>query len=249
MLMTYEDHTSTPVGRAAERWTLDLLARLGGDRTPSGKPRRLTGHFSFDLIESAVDGRLYPIECNARVHTAVILLPLDGVAACYAGFVDAQGDKNIKTTGRGKGQVNGIAHGTGRHGRADEDAGDGQQQVLRPVTGTLPRSWIYNNLVMRLLPALVPSPRLLGLIHPSLPACLAPPGPGGKDTDKRPDESALAPALEPTLVADDWLPFLVLWHVWWPALLLRRWWRGVRWTRVRSLPRLVAGCCCGSRGG
>lgn len=234
MLMTYEDATSTPVGRAAEAWTLDFLRLLRNDPTPSGRPRRLNGHFSFDLIQSTKDGKLYPIECNARVHTAVVLLPLDGVAGCYDSFV-----KDIKLKGKGQGQVNGIAHGTG-NGFADADAGAGPGEgdvalgdptVLRPPRGILPRSWIYNNIFLRLLPTLLPSATILSMIHPSLPACLASAS-GSGSSAKRPNESIMAPALEPTLVADDWMPFLMLWHVWWPALLLVRWWNGVRWTRV-----------------
>lgn len=224
MLMTYEDATSTPAGRAAEQWTLDFLRLLRNDLTPSGRPRRLNGHFSFDLIQSSADGMLYPIECNARVHTAVVLLPLDGVAGCYDSFV--------KSAKGNKGQVNGIAHGTGVTRNADAGEGDvGDPTVLRPLPGILPRSWIYNNIFMRLLPTLIRSASILGMIHPSLPACLA------TETDKQPDESVTAIALEPTLVADDWMPFMVLWHLWWPALLLVRWWNGVKWTRVSFLLR------------
>lgn len=206
MLMTYQDATSTPVGRAAEQWTLDLLSRMRNEPTPSGNVRRLTGHFSFDFIQSTKDGQLYPIECNARVHTAVVLLPLDKVAGCYDSFVQNSSSKQ------------------GANGVHKQSVGD--KSVLRPDRGTMPRSWSYNNIIMRLLPALIPSKRVLGRIHPSLPACLDSQG-------KEPKEGVWQVTVEPTLVADDWVPFLVLWHLWWPALLLQRWWRGVRWTRVR----------------
>jgi hypothetical protein len=43
--------------------------------------------------------------------------------------------------------------------------------------------------------------------------------------------------VDPTLVADDWLPFLVLWHLWWPAVLMSRWWQGKKWTRVSRYHR------------
>lgn len=252
MLMTYENATSSPVGRAAEQWTLDLLARMRNDLTPSGRARRMTGHFSFDLIQSTKDGKLYPIECNARVHTACVLLPLDGVAACYDGFVadGAKEGRKGKENGESEsgGKVNGITHGAPNgHGRSNGDDNDtidddelqsaSDPSVLRPLQGTLPRSWIYNNLIMRLLPAIIPSAYWLSFIHPSLPACLDSATVGlsstAQDGQKRPNEKATALALESTLVADDWVPFLVLWHVWWPALVLVRWWNGVRWTRVR----------------
>jgi hypothetical protein len=184
MLMTYHNGTYETIGRRAEQWTLDFLDRLKRDPTPSKRERRLTGHFAFDFIVSTKDGQLYPLECNARVHTAIILLPLSKIADCYS-------------TEPGK--------------------------TLRPDPDAAPRSWIYNDLVMRYLPRILPS-SLLGLIHPSLPACLA--------RGARPNEDALRWRVDPSLVADDWVPFLILWHVYWPSLLLRRWWNGQRWTRV-----------------
>lgn len=190
MLLTYEDATTGVIGRRAEEWTRTLLERLKDNPTSSGQTRRLTGHFSFDLISSTTDGKLYPLECNARVHTAVILLPISQIAACYA-----------------------------------EPTSPG---ILRPKPCTLPRAWVYNDLITRYLPLLLPYRRILALTHPSLPACLdIKPG-------VRPSEDPLAWRVDPTLVADDWVPFLVLWHVWWPELLLRRWWQGKKWTRVST---------------
>jgi thiosulfate reductase cytochrome b subunit len=89
---------------------------------------------------------------------------------------------------------------------------------------------------MRLLPLVLPSERILRAIHPSLPACL-PVSAGAGRARVEPNESPFALALEPTLVADDWVPFLVLWHVWWPYLLVTRWWAGKRWTRVSGPKR------------
>jgi len=196
MLMTYEDVTSSPIGHQAEEWTKELLDRLKKVPTPSGRKRHLTGHFSFDFISSTKDKELYPLECNARVHTAVILLPISEIASCY--------DHSI-------------------------DCGASTSTVLRPISGTLPRSWIYNDLIMRYLPLIIPFPSLLSLIHPSLLACSI-------DTyterELRPYEDPWILRVDPTLVADDWAPFLVLWHVYWPELLLRRWWQGKKWTRV-----------------
>lgn len=197
--MTYENGTSEAIGKRAEQWTRDFLDKLAKDKTPSGATRRLTGHFSFDFIVSTRNGEMYPIECNARVHTAVILLPLSHIADCYS----------IPTSSSSK------------------------SKTLRPNANTLPRSWLYNDLIMRYLPRLLPSPHLLAAIHPSLPACITSPR---QLREARPNEGLLQVRIDPSLVADDWVPFLVLWHVYWPSLLLIRWWQGKYWTRVSSWP-------------
>ena len=190
MLMTYENGTFESIGKRAEEWTIDFLNRLSKDKDSEGKARRLTGHFSFDFIIHSDNGELYPIECNARVHTAIIMLPLSKIADCYTP----------------------------------------SNTILRPKPNTSPRSWIYNDLTMRYLPLLLPSKTALGLLHPSLPAALTSASP-----TTRPSEDPFVWRIDPTLVADDWVPFLVLWHVYWPSLLLIRWWKGVRWTRVSPL--------------
>jgi len=203
--MTYENATSTPLGRRFEEWTKTFLSRLQSDPTPSGKERRLTGHFSFDFIVSTRNGEIYPIECNARVHTAVIMLPVSRTAECYV---------DTSAGGRGK---------------------KGNRRILRPVEGTLPRSWLYNDLIMRYLPRVVPT-HILEILHPSLPACAI--DDNARKTAK-PNEQARTIRVDPTLVADDWMPFLVLWHLWWPYMLITRWWQGKKWTRVswgRALP-------------
>lgn len=195
MLMTYEDITTSPIGRRAEQWTTDFLGRLQNDPAPSGATRRLTGHFSFDFIVSTKNGEMYPLECNARVHTATILLPLDRIASAY-----------------------------------DPDRAIGDT-IVRPPDGLAPRSWIYNDLIMRYLPQIVGSRATLASIHPCLPACKL------STAERRklePSEELWKWRVDPTLVADDWVPFLVLWHVWWPALLVMRWWQGKKWTRVRT---------------
>lgn len=195
MLMTYENITSSPIGQRAEKWTTDFLQRLQNDPTPSGSSRRLTGHFSFDFIVSTKNGEMYPLECNARVHTATILLPLDRIASAY--------DPT----------------------RSDDTA------VVRPPDDLAPRSWIYNDLIMRYLPQVVGSRTTLAKIHPCLPLCKLS---VAERQMLQPSEELGKWRVDPTLVADDWVPFLVLWHVWWPALLVTRWWQGKKWTRVRA---------------
>jgi hypothetical protein len=203
--MTYENGTYERIGRRAEQWTRDFLQRLAHDPISnqdgghadgsSSRSRRLTGHFSFDFIVSTKNDEMYPIECNARVHTAIIMLPLSKIADCYSSSGSVSG--NFTT--------------------------------LRPDPSTSPRSWIYNDLMMRYLPLVLPSRPLLGMLHPSLPATVVE---GENRRTLRPREGAWIWRKDPTLAADDWVPFLVLWHLYWPSLLLGRWWNGQRWTRV-----------------
>lgn len=193
MLMTYENATTQPIGQRAELWTQQFLSRLQNDPTSTGRRRALTGHFSFDFIESTRNGELYPLECNARVHTAVIMLPLSGIADCY--------DPKIN------------------------------REILRPPKNAAPRSWIYNDLIMRYLPHFCPRADILAAIHPSLPGSRVLPS---KMKSIQPREDPWVWRKDPTLVRDDWVPFIVLWHVYWPALLLTRWWKGKKWTRVSN---------------
>jgi hypothetical protein len=194
--MTYENGTYESIGHRAEQWTRQFLERLAKDPIQSGSSRRLTGHFSFDFIVHTTKNELYPIECNARVHTAIIMLPLSQIAGCY---IDSKSKSKSDSTA-----------------------------TLRPNEHTVPRSWLYNDLIMRYLPLVVPSRHLLGLLHPSLPTTLLSPS----QKTNRPREDPLVYRVDPTLIADDWVPFLVLWHIYWPSLLLVRWWQGIRWTRV-----------------
>lgn len=208
--MTYENATTSSTGRLAEEWTTTFLEKLQKDPIPSSsgdQTRGLTGHFSFDFILSTTDGQLYPIECNARVHTAVILLPLDGIASCYD---DEGGDDDL-----------------------DPDSGF-HRAVLRPYTNLKPRSWIYNDIIMRYIPQLIPSLKTLEWLHPSLPACspLVFNKPGKPAV--KPNESIWKIRVDPTLVADDWVPFLVMWHIFWPGLLLQKLFQGKKWTRVST---------------
>ncbi len=202
MLMTYEDWTTSEVGRAAELWTTTFLAKLAQTQTGVGTGRRLTGHFSFDLILSTKNGALYPIECNPRVHTAIILLPLERLAACYPDTTQV-----VPT-----------------------------HEILRPRKGTLPRSWIYNDIIMRLLPAAIRDKATLANIHPSLPACALTPA---QSKTILPRETIGELRVDPTLVADDIAPFWVLWHLWWPTLIVWGYIQGKKWTRVSAQPHLA----------
>ena len=75
MLMRYIDcktSYSAEIAEAAEQWTRDFLEKWKAQLDKEGGSYHLTGHFSFDFIVE--DGKLYPIECNPRIHTAIVLL-------------------------------------------------------------------------------------------------------------------------------------------------------------------------------
>ncbi|KZV66353.1 hypothetical protein PENSPDRAFT_689063 [Peniophora sp. CONT] len=67
------------VGVQAEEWTRNFLSRWKDKLLQQkqagigGSVRELTGHFCVDFILNGADGQLYPIECNPRAHTAVVL--------------------------------------------------------------------------------------------------------------------------------------------------------------------------------
>lgn len=66
LLMHYEPlPASSPLSREMLKFT-ERVCKAGGDT--------FTGHLSFDfLVEDKNDIKLYPIECNPRAHTAVVL--------------------------------------------------------------------------------------------------------------------------------------------------------------------------------
>lgn len=55
-----------------------------------GEREKLTGQLSFDFIVRESDGELYPIECNPRTHTAVVLFggDMERLANCYLSVLD-----------------------------------------------------------------------------------------------------------------------------------------------------------------
>ncbi|KAH9819416.1 hypothetical protein DFH28DRAFT_23899 [Melampsora americana] len=71
MVMRYEDvrrlSNHQKVSILAENWTKTFLSKLNQSNS------RYDGHLSLDFIYEESEGRLYPIECNPRVHTAVTL--------------------------------------------------------------------------------------------------------------------------------------------------------------------------------
>ncbi|KAI0071142.1 hypothetical protein K474DRAFT_1669333 [Panus rudis PR-1116 ss-1] len=58
------------IGGFLRKWRAKLGAESNGK---SEWETELTGHFCFDFIKDDTDGILYPLECNVRAHTAVVL--------------------------------------------------------------------------------------------------------------------------------------------------------------------------------
>lgn len=57
-----------------KKWKEKLEAENQGDNQKGQWETELTGHFSFDFIKDDIEGILYPLECNVRANTAVVLL-------------------------------------------------------------------------------------------------------------------------------------------------------------------------------
>lgn len=90
MLMRYLDCRtgfSNLIATRAEEWTREFLKRWKEKLAKEGKTNaKLTGHFSFDFIVDS-DGTLFPIECNPRIHTAIVLLnPVNPVRLAQSYF-------------------------------------------------------------------------------------------------------------------------------------------------------------------
>lgn len=61
----------------------------------------LTGQLSFDFIRAVDDGKLYAIECNPRVHSAITTFhATDGVADAYVGVSDEPAALKPREDGR-----------------------------------------------------------------------------------------------------------------------------------------------------
>ncbi|KAI5854852.1 catechol O-methyltransferase [Tricharina praecox] len=108
MLMHYSAlSVSSPLSRAMLAFTRRLARTLEGGN--------ITGQLSFDFLvdarnahgKAAQDIELFPIECNPRTHTAVILLATKPkhLAATYLTLLDEPGLPTSKTNGRLNGQL------------------------------------------------------------------------------------------------------------------------------------------------
>jgi len=96
LLMHYEALPPSKLSKAMLKYTEVYAERMG----------TVTGHFSIDFIldesESEPDlmKRLYPIECNPRAHTAVVLLEAESerMVEAYLGVLGDERDLSVKQT-------------------------------------------------------------------------------------------------------------------------------------------------------
>lgn len=91
MLMHYR-----ALSRYSDPWTkiYEFTKKYVDGLAEEGK--ELTGQLSFDFIIRESDGELYPIECNPRTHTAVVLFKRDmkRLADCYLSLLATDATKD-----------------------------------------------------------------------------------------------------------------------------------------------------------
>ena len=97
LLMHYEALPFTSsLSQAMYKFTSEYAARSEG---------AITGHLSFDFLveeratETGLEKRIYPIECNPRAHTAVVLFNGLGVDMAKAYLIALQSDMNGSANG------------------------------------------------------------------------------------------------------------------------------------------------------
>jgi hypothetical protein len=212
---------SQSIAEDAEEWTREFLSRwkkaLKSENREEGDEVCLSGHFSFDFIVDS-EGTLYPIECNPRVHTAIVLLSTyapDKLADSYFGKKE-----------------NGLII-------ADEIAQDRYSWIFHALPMALacyilPKSWLS-----KLHPLLTPSMDIDPL-KTSVPAItISPPvrSPLGEIIDSYISGSEKDPMLDPV----DPFPFAMQ-HLTWMWLLGRLVYvQGKGWSRVNvSTSRLFS---------
>ncbi|KAI5917981.1 carbamoylphosphate synthase large subunit [Camillea tinctor] len=165
----------------------------------------MTGHVSFDFMVDADTGAVYAIECNPRAHTAVVVFAQPGVE--MEGMVRAY----LEVIDGGRGARGGI-EGESKMGRVGRD-------VVMPPPGARARYWIGHDLVslliqptVRFVAGRLRFNQLLTMYVQFLTHILL--------------------WKEGTFEAWDPLPALVLYHVYWPSMIVLAWWQGRRWSRV-----------------
>jgi catechol O-methyltransferase len=204
LLMHYDAlKPSTPLHDAMLKFTREFASRTEQD---------LTGHLSFDFIvvdkstEAGVEQRLYPIECNPRAHTAVVLFQDDASKVAKKYLAAAAPDSNDPKRAR---LTNGINLTTSSNIHAD------------PAFPTSPKPvyWIGHDLVTLVLHPLL---RFLTL------------GIGARELVLHWYQFAQHVLFwkEGTFEVWDPLPFFWLYHVYWPAMfgasiLFGQWWSRV----------------------
>ncbi|TLD03448.1 uncharacterized protein PgNI_11505 [Pyricularia grisea] len=172
------------------KFTKDFCAK-------SEDSKSMTGHLSFDFMADE-NGALHAIECNPRVHTAVVLfsqprkVARDMVQAYLSVLEDDESQANVN------GHVN---------------------EIVLPDPHAAPRYWIGHDVVeLGLLP-------IIKMIR-------------GDAKLSKVKESVTELWLhikswkEGSFEAQDPLPTLMLYHVYWPLTVAAAWWHGRRWSRL-----------------
>ncbi|MCJ1306870.1 hypothetical protein MMC25_000514 [Agyrium rufum] len=153
LLMHYEALPADEgLSKAMESFTKEFARRSGPD---------FTGHLSFDFLveESVSEGRvektLFPIECNPRCHTAIVLF--QGVEEQMASAYMTALKSEVKMNGNG----NGKAIQTGFHGDVRSIASrelttlSSDEDIVRPSSHPAKYYWIGHDIVeLILLPLL-----------------------------------------------------------------------------------------------
>ncbi len=262
MLMTYHNASYSEIGTRALRWTESFLQALR--ESERWKDTRLDGEFSMDFMhqppqeelndaESPVygfsnqQGRLVVIECNPRVHTAIVLLAARhnlGATFVRSRAQNASLAAKAAIDGGGGEQAHRTIHGVaGQGGRPSDEA------ALQPNTNQLAVGWVGHDLPARILPQLLPA-AMCRFIHPfmarSAPSLDASPAATRKASDlKLYDLSSSTTHLlsDPVWHTLDPWPFFAMYHLHWPFLLLHQLIvRRKKWSRINVSTSRIFEC-------
>ena len=217
---------SSPLYQAFYLFTRNFAAKAGVG---------FTGHLSFDFIveEKLVDGmiqkKIYPIECNPRTHTAVVLFSgvkgsqdmVDGYLGVFKESNDTVMDVTRKALGRPLANHN-VDH-------PDEGSVDKIEDVPHPEEAYPGHYWIGNDVVTLLL---LPLYRLMTW-----------------KLDWRTCLEQIATFFNHAVFWKDatyelWdpLPWWFLYHVYWPGQFLACAVTGKRWSRVNVSTKRILTC-------
>lgn len=185
LLMHYEAlDPSSPLSQEMLRFTEEVASEKG---------ENFTGHLSFDFLaeDDGEKSQLYPIECNPRAHTAVVLFQDEPkMAERYLEIFEGDDARTARA----------------------------KQDVLVPQMPCSSYYWVGHDFVTSLVTP------LLGLLCGQV---------GAGDLKKGVVElwTHLRYWKDGTFVAWDPVPFLVLYHVYWPMRFLECIFQGKEWSR------------------
>lgn len=201
-------------------------AVAAAEKEAAGKKKQqaFTGHLSFDfMVERDPDSReeeMHAIECNPRAHTAVVLFAMPGVE--MRDMVGA-----YMTVFEGKEERKpGLLEYRKWGGHIEQFK---PPAVVGPSADVAPRYWLGHDLVV-----LVLLPLLKLVVWPfSLSSCIS---------SCREFAEHFLFWKEGTFELWDPWPFVALYHVYWPMVIVETWWRGERWSRVNVSTTKMFAC-------